>query len=243
VVPAFNEELLLPECLESIKAEIDRWHMLVDNTTLFEIIVVDNNSTDRTSEIAKAHGATVVFETKKGLTQARQAGYNAAKYDYHAYIDADNKLSIGWLDHLYELDDNTVVGLSGPPYYEDQTKSVKFMTEIFYMFVRLAHTCIGASMQGGNFVIKKWALDAIGGHSVNILFYGEDTDLAARLSKVGKIKLIPDMWVYSSDRRYTEQGLMNTMAIYAINYFSIHFIKKPVTTDYEDFRPETVDKF
>jgi glycosyltransferase involved in cell wall biosynthesis len=237
IIPAFNEELLLPSCLQSIEAEIERWHTDVDNTTLFEIIVVDNNSTDTTPDIAIAYNVTVVFEIKKGLTHARQAGYNAAKYEYHAYIDADNELPSGWLDNISYLNDSNVVAISGPPYYKDQTTITRTSVEVFYFLTRLAHKYIGPSMQGGNFIVKKSALDLIDGHSTDIIFYGEDTDLAVRLSKIGKVILLPEMWIYSSDRRYANQGIFTTTFIYTLNYLSINFLRKPATKKYKDFRP------
>jgi glycosyltransferase involved in cell wall biosynthesis len=238
IIPAFNEEKLLPQCLASINAEINRWHNLVDSETLFEVIVVDNNSTDNTKQIAVQAGAIVITEYKKGLTNARQAGYNLSKYEYQAYIDADNRIPLKWLDNIYELDCKSVVAISGPPYYENQSKLIKILANIFYMSARILHRYVGATIQGGNFIVKKQALDSIGGHSTDILFYGEDTDLAARLSVFGKIKLLPKMWIYSSDRRYTEQGFINTAFTYTLNYFTIHLLNRPVTKTYKDFRPE-----
>ena len=202
----------------------------------FEIIVVDNNSTDATAAVALSQNVCVILESKKGLTHARQAGYRIASYDYQAYIDADNVVPPGWLDNIYELENPSVVALSGPPCYNNQSLFVRMLARMFYVLTQLSHRFVGASLQGGNFILKKWALDAIGGHSVDIEFYGEDTDLAMRLSKVGKIKLLPKMWIYSSDRRYVNQGTVKTVWIYAINYFSVHFMKKPITLKYRDFR-------
>ena len=235
IIPAWNEETLLPECIASIKKEINRWKT-INHGFEFEIIVVDNNSTDHTNEVAKSQGVTVILETKKGLTHARQAGYKLAQYEYQAYIDADNALPQGWLDNLKTLDDPNIVGISGPPCYNNQNLFVRLLARLFYVITQIMHRYVGASLQGGNFVIKKWALDKIGGHSVDIEFYGEDTDLAMRLSKLGKIKLLPKMWIYSSDRRYVGQGTLKTVWIYAINYFAIHIIKKPITLKYRDFR-------
>lgn len=239
IIPAFNEEQLLPICIASIQSEIERWHSFVDPTTEFEIIVVDNNSTDHTSDIAAKYNTILIVETKKGLTKARQAGYKIAKYEYHANIDADNYLPKYWLDNLLQLDDPNVVGISGPPYFKDQTLLIKMSVEIFYFFTRIIHRYIGPSMQGGNFVVKKSALDKIGGHNTDIQFYGEDTDLAVRLSAYGKIKLLRSLWIYSSDRRYIHQGFFNTVFTYTINYFSINFLRRPITKTYEDFREIT----
>ena len=235
IIPAYNESNYIDVCLGSIYQEIRRWNHFNSKDDKFEVIVVDNNSVDGTDEIAKSYGATVVYELKKGITHARQAGFKAAKYDIQAYIDADNFLQYGWLDNLKEFDDPEVVAISGPPYYHNFNIFYRTCAALFYKITMIAHK-FGPTIQGGNYVVRKSALEKIGGHSTDILFYGEDTDLALRLSKVGKIKLLPKMWIYFSDRRFKTQGYFDTTFTYIINYFSVHILKRPVTLNYIDIR-------
>jgi glycosyltransferase involved in cell wall biosynthesis len=87
VVPAFNEERLLGGSLAQIKAAAGAftqlgWH--------FELIVCDNNSTDQTAEIARAVGATVVFEPVNQIARARNSGAAAATGDWLVFVDADS---------------------------------------------------------------------------------------------------------------------------------------------------------
>jgi len=70
VIPARNEEAYLPSALEAVLAQ---------TLPPFEVIVVDNASTDRTREVAEAFGARVVFCGRKGVAYARQAGLLAAR--------------------------------------------------------------------------------------------------------------------------------------------------------------------
>ena len=230
IIPAYNEALLLRDCLESIKREVRRFGCLA------EIIVVDNNSTDSTRDIAYDFGATIVLCNKKGLTLARQAGFLMAKYEFQAYIDADNVLPVGWLDHVWHLYDHRIVAISGPPFFSDQNNFVRAAALLFFHVQRIANRSIGASIQGGNFVTTRTALTKIGGHSVDIAFYGEDTDLAKRLSRVGSIKLLPKMWIYSSSRRFRAQGFLRTTYVYILNYLSVSLLGKPVTLHHDDFR-------
>lgn len=87
VVPAFNEEKELAASLSSIRAAmgaLDRqgWES--------ELIVCDNNSTDHTAEIARAAGATVVFEPVNQISRARNTGAAAATGDWLVFVDADS---------------------------------------------------------------------------------------------------------------------------------------------------------
>lgn len=87
IIPAFNEEKLLPVTLQSIRAASESFHKLGWAT---ECIVCDNNSTDRTAELARAAGAQVVFEPVNQIARARNTGARAATGDWLVFIDADS---------------------------------------------------------------------------------------------------------------------------------------------------------
>jgi GT2 family glycosyltransferase len=85
VVPAYNEERLLPAALKSILAAaraFDGW--------AWELIVCDNNSTDRTAEIAREAGAVVVFEPHNQISRARNRGASVAAGEWLVFVDADS---------------------------------------------------------------------------------------------------------------------------------------------------------
>ena len=202
----------------------------------FEIIVVDNNSTDKTAELAENAGARVISCSTKGVTHARQAGYKAAKYELQAYIDADSFIPEDWLEGLYNFSDPNVAAISGPVHYTDSPLFFRFLSKIFYYVGYVAHNTIGPMLQGGNFVMRRSTLDAIGGHSTNVDFYGEDTDLAIRSSKVGKVKFVLNMWNISSSRRFNGQGSLSTGYNYVMNYLWMTWFRRPYTEKYIDFR-------
>jgi len=87
VVPAFNEERLLPRSLAAICSAM---HALTDAGWSTELILCDNNSTDRTAELARAAGATVVFEPHNQIARARNRGAAAARGDWLLFVDADS---------------------------------------------------------------------------------------------------------------------------------------------------------
>ena len=239
VVPAYNEEALIASCLVAIQAEIARTGCPA------EIVVVDNNSTDGTRRIASSiPGVVIVDEPQRGLVQARRAGCLAAKGELIANIDADTMLTEGWLRRALEEFSRSpdLVALSGPCIYYDLPRSAQFVTRVFYRIAFATYLLVrfvlgaGSMIQGGNFIVSKSALDAAGGFNSEFCFYGEDTDLARRLSKVGPVKFSLGLPALSSGRRFVAEGLIRAGVRYAVNYLWTIFFKHPFTLTWLDIR-------
>jgi glycosyltransferase involved in cell wall biosynthesis len=92
VIPAFNEEKLLPACLRSVRAAAAACGLAA-----YEVVVCDNNSTDATPRLAQEAGAQVVFEPVNRISLSRNAGAAAAAGDWLLFIDADSRLSAATL--------------------------------------------------------------------------------------------------------------------------------------------------
>jgi glycosyltransferase involved in cell wall biosynthesis len=90
VIPAYNEEKLITATLRSIDAARGAF---ASPGWESEVIVCDNNSTDRTAELARAAGATVVFEPVNQIARARNTGARAATGDWLIFVDADSQPS------------------------------------------------------------------------------------------------------------------------------------------------------
>jgi glycosyltransferase involved in cell wall biosynthesis len=250
VVPAYNEEAYLPACLDSILSQLD----LAANSC--EIIVVNNASTDRTREVALRYpGVTVVDEPRKGLTFARQAGFAASTGDLIANVDADSRLTPGWVAKvlttfaeaeatraLHPATQRPLAAFSGPLVYYDLTPRQRRLVHIFYMTAWTTYAInryilrVGSMVQGGNFVVNRAALEAIGGFNTAISFYGEDTDIARRLNAVGEVRFTFDLKMSSSARRLKSEGMLTMAARYSINYLWTTFFKRPFTDTYLDIR-------
>src|SRR3989344_5538650 len=129
VIPAYNEEKHVPQCLASVERELTR------TPCDAEVIVVNNASTDRTGQAARSHAwVRVVDEPNKGLVRARHAGYTAATGDLIANIDADTILPEGWLQTVlaeFEQDDG-LAALSGPYIYYDLPIFQRALVKVFY---------------------------------------------------------------------------------------------------------------
>lgn len=112
IIPAYNEERHLPACLESIAAQ---------TVKPYEVIVVDNNSTDGTVATTKPYGfVKVVRENTQGRVWARNCGFDAAKGEIICRIDADTILPNDWLERVqgfYDQPSNLDTALTGGCYF------------------------------------------------------------------------------------------------------------------------------
>jgi glycosyltransferase involved in cell wall biosynthesis len=244
VVPAYNEEAGLPACLESIVAQT---RSLGDAV---EIIVVNNASTDRTREVAlRIPGVRVVDEPHKGLTFARQAGFLASTGDLIANVDADARLPPGWVARvLAEFERNPrLVTLSGPLVYYDMSAAQRMVVRVFFWAAKILYALNryvlrhGAVVQGGNFVLRRDALQKIGGFNTAIAFYGEDTDIARRMFPIGEVEFSLKLKIFSSGRRLLHEGVVRMGLRYTLNYIWTMFGTRPFSEKYLDIRepPQT----
>lgn len=228
IIPAYNEEALIAECIQSIANEA--------GNTVYEIIVVDNGSIDSTAEIAKGFGATVISEPIRGTNVARQAGFLASRGDLIALIDADSKMPAGWIAAaLGGLRDRGVVAVSGPPVYPDIPPWLSLVVTIYFVLSGFLNNFWPMTM-GGNCMIRRSALEAIGGFDPAFDFYGDDADTALRLDKVGRTKLVPTMWIWQSARRMHNHGWLRTGRIYITNYIWVHLTGRPWSRQHDDVR-------
>lgn len=244
VVPAYNEGNYLAGCIESILDQIR------DCRELVEIIVVNNASTDNTREVALRYpGVRLVDEPHKGLTHARQAGFAASTGSLIANVDADCRLTPEWVSQVlaaFEANPN-LAALSGPLVYYDLTPRQRFLVCVFYAnaylvyFVNRYILRVGSMVQGGNFILSRAALTAIGGFNLDINFYGEDTDIARRINRVGEVRFSLSLKMFSSGRRLKLEGILTMAARYSINYFWTTFFKRPFTHSHIDIRERTQD--
>jgi glycosyltransferase involved in cell wall biosynthesis len=239
VVPAYNEERHLGRTLSAIIAEAQRTRCKV------EIIVVNNASTDGTGALAASFpGVIVVDEPEKGLVKARRAGFERATGDLIANVDADTIVTDGWLARVldYFRSQPGLVALSGPYIYYDVPKTTRAAVRAFYIMGYAFYVLnrfvlgVGSMLQGGNFVVRRNALVAIGGYNERFSFYGEDTDLARRLHEIGAVKFTFRLPALSSGRRLLEEGLLRIGLRYSMNFVWATFRHRPFTDEWIDVR-------
>ncbi len=178
VVPAFNEEKLLGETLAQIKSASGAFAQTGWEN---ELIVCDNNSSDRSAEIARAAGATVVFEPINQIARARNAGAAAATGDWLVFVDADSRPSAElFADMVKEIcSGNCMAG--GATICWDQKY---FLTELMMPILNVGFRW-RRFLHGPFIFIESETFQKLGGFSVET-FAGEDWELGQRLQKLAK---------------------------------------------------------
>jgi len=223
VIPAYNEEKCIGDCLEKLANQ--------DFDLPYEVIVVDNKSTDKTKEVAKKFGARVISEYCKGVVFAFKKGYEAVRSDIVAMTDADTKVPRNWLGRIYEeyQKDKCVVGVAGGFYYEKRSLFFEILRTIQIAIFQLFTTSSGFNMS-----YKKSALLQVGGIDVRINL-GSDVDIFQRLKKVGRCIYLPELKVTTSGRRFEKFNLKYCL-IASFTYFSLVFFKKARFHGFEHIR-------
>ena len=208
IVPAWNEEKSIGRAIESLQRAAGRYER--ERSTTAEIIVVDNNSADRTGDVARQHGAQVVFEPVNNIGKARNAGVKAARGKYIAFCDADNEITENLLTLIHDhLEDPKIAG--GGTWIEPANHNLKI--NFFYfcwgLYVRLSRVGVGMMH------CRKADFEAFGGFDETI-FAAEDVQLAYDLKKIGKprgqkFELIKKGWIITSTRKIDQTPLLEML--------------------------------
>lgn len=191
IVPAFNEERLLAATLANLREVIPQ---------PFELIVCDNNSTDRTADIARDAGAQVVFEPLNQISRARNRGAAAASGDWLLFVDAD---SLPSRDLLLDTSEAIASGcLAGGATVEFETKDllVRFWLALWNATSRLLRWAAGSYI-----FVEAAAFREAGGFSED-LYAGEELDLFRRLKRLARrrgrrIAILHRHPLHTSDRK------------------------------------------
>jgi glycosyltransferase involved in cell wall biosynthesis len=237
IVCAYNEARLLPACLYSLHAQ---------TRPPDEILVVNNASTDETRAVAeRVPGVIVVDEPVKGLVVARETARRVAHGDIVAYVDADCRAPIVWLERVEKRFRAPVppVAVTGPYRFYDWDWSGRTLIRLYDCVVAppthaLVHHGfgVGAILYGGNFAVRRDALATIGGFDCTVEFHGEDTNLGRRLTPIGRVDLAPECWVWTSARRYRAMGKAAVFRLYVRNFWSEILHHRPADHDHLDVR-------
>lgn len=177
VVPAFNEEKLLAASLRAVKAAAGPAFAAAGLE--WELVVCDNNSTDRTAEIARDAGARVVFEPINQIGRARNTGASIAAGEWLLFIDADSHPSRELLADAAALTRRPDVLLAGAAVALDEAApAFRLLCGVWNSVSRLRRLVAGSFI-----LVRAAAFREVGGFDLKF-FAGEEIDLALRLQKI-----------------------------------------------------------
>ncbi|MFO0703568.1 MAG: glycosyltransferase family A protein [Patescibacteria group bacterium] len=218
VIPAYNEEKMLGKCLEAISKQ----SLLPD-----EVIVVDNNSVDKTVDVAKSFPfVKLVRETEQGMIPARNRGVSEATGDVVVRCDADTIAYRHWIEVIKKSFENKDIdAMSGPAdYYDLPLKPffTKLQTLVFFdtwRFFKKTELMFGSNMAFKKTIWNK-VLPSLAKHDPEM---HEDMDIAIHIARAGgKILYNPKMKVSISARRFTNQWY--SLPDYLRRYFKAFFV-------------------
>jgi glycosyltransferase involved in cell wall biosynthesis len=237
IVCAHNEARYVAGCLHSLLAQTRRPD---------EILVVNNASTDETRAVAEQiPHVRVVDEPRKGLVVAREAARRAASGDILVYLDADCRAPLTWLARIERrfVRDRSLIALCGPYRYYDWDWWGRLLVRAYDVTlapatqVLVKHVLrIGSIFYGGNFAVRRDALDRIGGFDTSIDFHGEDTNIGRRLFAIGRVALCRECYLYTSARRFMAMGKGAVFRLYVRNFTSELLRHRPRDATHVDVR-------
>ena len=226
VVPAFNEELDLPACLAAIARQ--------DYTGPIETIVVDNASTDRTGDVARRFGVTVVHEPTRGYCDALRRGFGVAQGDVIACTDADTEVPPDWISTLvreYEARPD-VVAIGGGIEFVEPNWKCRLVTDVAVpLFNRLDFANpAGPHLWGANMSVRRDAFLAAGGWNPRFSLQA-DSELSERLRGFGRVIVLERLRVRTSSRRWNRAPAKNVF-IYVSNWVWFQVLGFPLFHDF-----------
>ena len=211
IVCTHNRASILPEVLASLGSQT-----LPANA--FEIVMVDNNSTDRTREVVE-HWAReltclrTVAEAETGLSHARNAGWKAARAVYVVYTDDDCKLPTRWLEKAKKIIEaqqpNFFGGPCRPFYLNDRPAWFKDEYGSGGLGPDVRWPGPNEFLTGGNLFARRELLQRVGGFDPNFgmsgdrVAYGEDPETQMRIRRLvdtPRVYYDPDLFVYHLTR-------------------------------------------
>jgi len=231
VMPAYNEAEFIETTLKALLAQTYKD---------FELIVVDNNSTDNTGEIAKRYGARVIVEKEKGVAAARNTGFANAKGEIIACTDSDSIPPANWVEQIveaYKKNPSMVAFGGGGLLYSgpnDARAAARFLFPSFSLLDR--YLSGGWNLNGFNLSVRSEAFKKIGGFRKDLVM-GEDIDLAKRLREVGNVGYDTGFLVNVSGRRYKD-GLISGVMTYAPSYVARVLFKREAFMKFPAIRTE-----
>lgn len=211
VIPCYNEEDYIGDTLASLHHQ--------DYEGSFEIIVVDNNSTDNSVKIAEQYGVRIIRERRAGVCWARQAGTKAARGEIIVSTDADTVFAPRWLANLDTMFDHhkDYIAVAGPCIYRSGPFWGRAYPILLFRAVEAYFKLTGHPfyVTATNLAFKKSFWE---GYDVNAPQGGDELSLLRQLRKKGRVAFLRTNPVYTSARRL-KRGLLYNIFVTLLYYY------------------------
>lgn len=217
VVPVYNEEKYIKNCLVGLTSQQE---------PADEIIVVDNNCTDKTMEIAKQFPVRIVQEKKQGMTYARNRGFNEASREIIGRCDADCTPKPNWVKKIKaNFQQREIAGLLGPLLFTDVPWPNKFASKVYITFSKstLGHYPLMGPNMGLTKKIWNKIKDEV--HLDNKQIH-EDIDLSIHIAKNGGEIFYDRTLIMPSSARRIKHNPLSFFMEYPVRYFNTIRIHK-----------------
>ena len=214
IIPALNEQKNITLCVDAIINQLNKED---------EVLVVDNGSTDKTIALAKQHGARVVSESKRGISNARNRGAKEARGDVLCFIDADGIVGNHWVEKVRKTLKPGIHVVTGMNVFEHKN-IIKMMW--YNTYTCIAYVSIGLQalllrrtfITGNNVAIRKDVFQSLGGFEPVV---GEDYWLSRKFWTMRDKRgmFVPTMVVWYSSRGFDASGFLHTIFYWITNTF------------------------
>jgi glycosyltransferase involved in cell wall biosynthesis len=215
IVPAYNEAAYLGRALDSLLHQ--------DYTGRYEVIVVDNNSTDGTAAIAAQYGVPVVKEPQQGVCAARQRGVDCTSGEIIISTDADTTQPPDWLRAIDArfAQSERVVAVAGPCRYQDPSWWAKAFPVLLFGLVAKVYALTGFVfyVSATNIAVRRTAFP---GYDLRLTQGGDELDLVRRLRRRGHVSWDRQNVVTTSARRL-QRGLLYNIFISFLVYYMLAY--------------------
>ena len=219
VIPALNEERYLADCLRSLAGQ--------DFAGEVEVIVVDNNSTDRTATLAHAFGAVVVHEARPGVCWARQRGTERARGEIGVSTDADTVFDPGWLARIdRSLEQHpSCVAVAGPCRFREGSPLWAAYPRVLFGAVAIVRWMTGRVfyVTATNLAFRRAAWP---GYNTQMTQGGDELDLLRRLQRQGQVVFDRHNPTYTSPRRLNQGLAYNVVVTFFVYYLLAYWLNR-----------------
>lgn len=225
VIPAYNEEAVIADCLDSV------YNQTLPNRE-YEVVVVNNCSTDKTEQIARSSGVRIINEPKKGYVCALRTGCAAALGEIIAVTDADTIVPKDWAEKICHSfrQDPQIIAVGGGTILKPG-----------FLFAKLAETFLNITSPllgyfvGYNFSVRRDIYEKSGGFRADMNL-NADTEFSLRLRKYGKTVFLKNNAVITSSRHY--KGMTGILYCFksVTNFLALVLFNRTVFLNFKDIR-------